>query len=463
MYVQFKEDTPLDRDLTKGNVYKNLLYMAVPTMFGFLSQTLYDIVDLIWIGRISGLAVASVTIIMTIIWLTDVVNEVIGVSSISLISQSYGRGDYKESARAIGQTIFFKMVIAAVIAVFLSIFLKPIAKIFTNDTQTLQYIYDYGYIRIATLPILFALFSIVTALRNIGESKKQMIIMTGSAVVNIILDPIMMFDVVPIIGIKGFGLGVFGAALATVISNVLAFGLGMYYLFKGNSRIKMKVKDFITLDWAMDYKLLTIGLPMGVENLLRNFSALIVLKLVAGYGPEVIAVMGIGNRIIGFLMMPLLGLSMGGSTIVGQNLGKGNVDRSKSTAKISALFGMSVMIVVTLISFSFPKEIMKIFVFEPNIIQMGIPMVKIIVFSMIFSAVSFGISACFMGSGYNFPYSVSSIVSKWVFQIPIMFYILKTYPESPNFIWYGFLVASIVEMGINLYYYREGTWLKRRV
>ncbi|MBN2260361.1 MAG: MATE family efflux transporter [Clostridiales bacterium] len=453
----------MDRDLTKGNIYTNLIYMAVPTMLGFLSQTLYDIVDLMWIGKISGLAVASVTIFMTIIWLTDVINEIIGVSSISLISQSYGREDYDEAARAIGQTIFFKMVIAAAIAVIMYVFLEPIAKFFTKDAETLQYIYDYGYIRIATLPILFALFSTVTSLRNIGESKKQMIIMTASAVLNIILDPILMFDIIPILGIKGMGMGVFGAALATVISNVLAFGLGMYYLFRGNSKIKLKVKDFIQFDWAMDYKLLTIGLPMGVENLFRNFSAVVILKLVSSYGPEVIAVMGIGNRIIGFLMMPLMGLSMGGSTIVGQSLGKGNIERSKVTAKASAAFGMIVMIVLTIISFNYPEQIMKVFVFEPEIIAAGIFMVKIIVFSMVFSAVSFGISTCFMGSGYNFPYSVSSIVSKWGFQIPIMFIVLKIHPENPNLIWYGFLVASIVEMAINLYYYKKGTWTEKRV
>ena len=453
----------MDRDLTQGNIYRNLIYMAVPTMLGFLSQTLYDIVDLIWIGKISGLAVASVTIFLTIIWITDVVNEIIGVSSISLISQNYGRGDYEEAAKAIGQSIFFKMIAAAVVSIVVYIFLKPIAQIFTQDPQTLQYIYDYGYIRIATLPILFALFSIVTALRNIGESKKQMIIMPGSAIVKIVLDPILMFEIVPILGIKGFGLGVFGAALATVISNLLAFSLGMYYLFKGNERVQLKIDDFISFDWKMNYKLMTIGLPMGIENLLRNFSGIVILKFVASYGPEVIAVMGIGNRLVGFLIMPLLGLSMGGSAIVGQNLGKDNIERSRMTARASALFGMLVMSLVALIGMTFPKGIMTLFVKEAHIIDMGIPMVKIVLISLIFNAVSYGVSSCFMGSGYNFPYSVSSIVSKWVFQIPIMYLILKRYPENPNLIWYGFLVAAIVEMLINLYYYRKGTWIEKRV
>ena len=202
---------------------------------------------------------------------------------------------------------------------------------------------------------------------------------------------------------------------------------------------------------------------MGIENLMRNLSGIIILKFVANYGYEVIAVMGIGNRIVGFLIMPLLGLSMGASAIVGQNLGKGEIERTKLTVRASALFGMLVMSVITFFAFAFPDKLMNLFVYESEIIQMGIPMVRIIVFSLIFSAVSYGISSCFMGSGYNFPYSVSSIVSKWIFQIPIMYLILKTYPENPNFIWYGFLVAAIVEMLINMYYYKKETWIEKRV
>lgn len=453
----------MERDLTKGSIYRNLIYMAVPTMLGFLSQTLYDIVDLIWIGRISGFAVASVTIVMTIIWVTDVINEIIGVSAISLISQNYGREDYPMAARAIGQSIFFKMVMASLVAVVFYVALDPLARIFTSDAATLKNIHDYGYIRIATLPILFALFSTVTALRSIGESKKQMIIMSGSALLNIILDPILMFETVPFLGISGFGLGVFGAALATVISNVVALVMGLYYLFRGNDQIRLHVQDFIQFDWPMDKKLLTIGLPMGVENFLRNLSGIVILKFVSSYGPEVIAVMGVGNRLIGFLVMPLLGLSMGGSAIVGQNLGKGNIERTRQTARASAMFGMAVMTAVALFALADPSRIMRLFIFEDAIVQTGLSMVRIVVVSLIFNAVSFGISSCFMGSGYNFPYSVSSIVSKWGFQIPIMYLILQRHPENPNLIWYGFLVAALVEMLINLYYYRKGTWIEKRV
>ena len=117
----------------------------------------------------------------------------------------------------------------------------------------------------------------------------------------------------------------------------------------------------------------------------------------------------------------------------------------------------------TILGLMFPKAIMSIFVFEPQIIEMGIPMVRIVFVSLLFNAVSYGISIAFMGSGYNFPYSVSSIVSKWIFQIPIMYWILKTHPENPNKIWYGVLVAAIVEMIINYYYYQKKTWIEKRV
>ena len=98
-----------NRNLTEGNIIKNLLVVSVPTMFGFFAQTLYDFIDMIWIGRISAQAVAGVVIFVTIFWLADIVNEIIGISAVSLISQSYGAGRLEKTREIIEQSIFFKL------------------------------------------------------------------------------------------------------------------------------------------------------------------------------------------------------------------------------------------------------------------------------------------------------------------------------------------------------------------
>jgi len=260
----------MHRDLTAGSVTKNLLSMSLPTMFGFMSQTLYDLVDMAWIGRISPEAVASVTIFTTIFWLAEVMNEIIGTGSVSLISQSYGSGDTERTRRVIEQTIAFKALVALISATFLLLFLKPLIAFFTDDPLVRRSALEYGYIRIFFLPIMFSSYTVNTALRCTGDAKKPMIIMLTASVLNVVLDPVLMFDTIPGTPIHGFGLGVFGAALATIISITVAFLAGFCILFSRWARVRITLRGIFRLEWAIDRKLFAIGAPSGLEMLSRN-------------------------------------------------------------------------------------------------------------------------------------------------------------------------------------------------
>jgi len=272
------------RDLTKGNLISNLFYMSIPTMTGFALQALYDIVDMMWIGRISASAVAGVAVFSAIFWLVEVLNEIIGASSISLISQNYGAKKYMKTARVIEQTITFKSLMAIIASVFLLLFLKPLMMLFSSDSTVLSSGLDYGYWRTFFLPVFFSSYTNYTALRNIGDSKTPMIIMGVSALLNIFLDPVFMFDKVPLLNVPGFGMGVSGAAIATVISTCVAFIWGFLLLTKGVGNVKISLKGLLTLDKQIDLKLLTIGLPSGIEMLMRNLSHTVLLKFISRYG-----------------------------------------------------------------------------------------------------------------------------------------------------------------------------------
>ncbi|RLL88740.1 hypothetical protein BG32_12840, partial [Mesotoga sp. HF07.pep.5.2.highcov] len=165
------------RDLTQGNILKNLLVMSVPTMIGFSAQMVYDIVDIFWIGRISGEAIAGVTIFTTLFWIVDILNSIIGQSSVSLISQSFGKKDLEGTNRAIEQTITFKFIVALISALLVAAFLKPSLGFFSNDPTVITAALDYGYIRLFFLPMMFSSYSVNTALRCIGDAKSPMYIM----------------------------------------------------------------------------------------------------------------------------------------------------------------------------------------------------------------------------------------------------------------------------------------------
>ena len=418
---------------------------------------------MIWVGRIDKSAVAGVTIFSTIFWLIEVLNEVIGTSSISLISQSYGSGDMKRTRVTIEQTVTFKALVAVVAAVIMLIILRPIIYFFTDDQEVIKAALDYGYIRAFFLPIMFSSYTVNTALRCLGDAKTPMRIMIISSILNLILDPIFMFETIPGTSIPGLNMGVFGAALATVISVVAAFLIGFWLLMSGRAKIRLTIKGLFKLNWEIDRKLLTIGLPTGVEMLMRNLSGIITLKFVSIYGVATVAAFGIGNKLSGFAFMPLVGIMMGGSAIIGQCLGAGELKRAKETARFAALVNGCVMIVISGLAIIFAKDVMRIFIKEQEVIQAGVPMISIMVPALIPAAVSMGLGTALSGAGHNIPFLVSSIAARWGAQIPLMAAAVFLFKLPVIYIWFCFVIADIVEMLVIMVSYKRGTWETKRV
>lgn len=452
-----------NNELLVGNLRKNLLKISIPTMFGFVLQAVYDMVDIIWVGRISASAVAGVTIFSTVFWLVTVLNEIIGTSSISLITQSYGKGDMERTRRIIEQTLTFKALVAIISGVVTSIILKPLLSFFTDDPMVLRAALDYGYIRMFFLPIMFSSYSVNTALRCLGDAITPMRIMIISSIANIILDPIFMFDTIPGTNIPGFDMGVFGAALATVISTIIAFSLGFYILVRGNKKIKISLRGLFQLDWEIDKKLLTIGLPTGAEMLMRNLSSMIVLKFVSIYGTNTVAAMGIGSRLFSFAFMPILGIAMGTSTMVGQALGAEEIDKAIDTAKFSALVNVAMMALISLISILLPDKIMALFIKDFEVIRIGIPMVRILIPSLILAGWSMGLGSVFTASGHNTPYLLASIVSRWGVQVTMLLITTQILKLSAIYVWFSFVAAELGELIIILIHYNKGKWKTKRV
>jgi putative MATE family efflux protein len=451
------------QDLLYGNLKRNLIKMSVPTMLAFLFQSVYDLIDIFWIGKISSEAVAGVTIFSTIFWLVEILNEIIGTSSISLISQAYGAGDDEKTRVTVEQTVVFKAIVAIIAAVIMLIIIKPLLGFFSSDSKVLKSALDFGYIRIFFLPIMFSSYTVNTALRCLGDAKSPMKIMAAASLLNMLLDPFFMFKVIPGTCISGLNLGVFGAAVATVISTIFAFILGFSLLMSGKAKLKLSFKGLFRLRWDIDKKLITIGLPSGVEMFLRNLSGLLALKFVALYGTSTLAAIGIGNKLISFAYMPLVGFNMGSSAIVGQCLGAENVDRAKETAKYATYLNICIMAVIVVLAVIFPEPIIKTFIKDPKVISKGIPMIRIVTVSLIFAAVSMGLGSVFTGSGHTMPFLFSSLISRWAVQVPFMFLVSCVFKLSSSILWFSFISADIVEMIIIVIIYRRGTWEKKRV
>ena len=452
-----------NNNLTEGSIIKKLLVVSLPTMFGFFAQTLYDFIDLIWIGRISAQAVAGVVIFVTIFWLADIINEIIGISSVSLISQSFGAGQLEKTKQVIEQSIFFKALVSIIMAIIFLLFLKPLCSFFSTEAVVIDYALEYGITRSIFLPFMFSSFSVNTALRCIGDAKYPMYIMLFTSILNIVLDPILMFETIPGTSLPGMGMGIKGAAIATVFSTIIAFSIGLFILLSGKSYVKISFLGLFKLSKENFKKLSTIGLPTGVEMFFRQGGQLLLLKFVAFYGTLSLAIFGVGMKLFNLVFLPLLGLAMGGSAVAGQNLGANNIERAHKTAVYASFLGIIITGIMISLALLFPEAIIKVFMDQKEVIEIGKKMIYIISPSFIAVAVTMGLNTVFTGSGYNLPYLVSGVASRWFFQIPysaLTVYILQL---PITYIWGGFLIAEFIELLVIYTFYQQGRWKITRV
>lgn len=451
------------RDLTKGNVVSNLVMTGVPIMLGFMAQTLYDLVDMAWVGRLSSTAVAAVTIFATLYWLSFVLNNIVGNSSVSLISQSFGAKDMDRTRRVVEQTLVFKSLLAVVASAIMLVLLPRLLRLFTADPVVLKDALAYGRVRLIMLPVMFSSLTVATALRCVGDSKRAMYIMFVSAGLNIVLDPLFIFERVPGLGIPGLGLGVFGAALATEISAALSFLFGAWMLFSGKSYVQPTLRGLLKLDWQIDRQLVMIGLPVSFESLLRSLAEVLILRFVSVYGTVAVAAMGIVQRVTRFFFVPLEGLMSAGGTIVGQNLGASNAPRADQTARTTAALGVCSMLCFTLLAYAFPTQILGLFTQDLAVLSLGRSVIYVLMPGLCLAGLTFGLATSLMGAGYNLPFLISGIMARWVVQVPFLFVAVQWLELPFIYAAVSYALAEVTECAVIVTAYLKGRWKTWRV
>ncbi len=451
------------KHLTDGSVNRQILRLSIPTMVGMLLQAVYDVVDMMWIGFISPAAIAAATLFSTLFWLVEVLNEIVGTSSVALISQSYGAGDNARTKRISEQTLTFKFVVALVGALILGIWLRPLLNIFTSDPVVIEHGMNYGLIRVIFLPIFFSSYSVNTIFRCTGDAKTPMRLLVISALINMIADPFFMFETIPGTSIKGLGLGMQGAAIATVLSITIAFVVGFVLLLSGKGSIQLSLKQLFHLDFSISAKLFSIGLPSGITLLLRNLSIVIFLRMVAQFGTEAIAVAGISFRVYTFGMMPGWGLTMGSGIVIGHNLGAIEIERARQAVKLTTIDCLVFVGTIAVPIIFFPATILSVFMGGAVVPETGISLIRIIGFALFIGAAMSGMGAAFTGSGKNRPLLYASIFGQWGVLVPWSLIVALLFHAPIVWLWLALLAGDGAELIGRWYLYRKTNWTTHRV
>ncbi len=437
-------------DYTEMDITKAIRHIALPSVVGMFFGTLYNIVDIFWVGRLGYQQIAAVALFGIYFEFVIVFNEVVGVGSIALIARHYGAKNYERVNEVVKQTLFLKLFIAGIFCVTGFFLVKYILVGFGAQGDVIQYGVSYG--RIMSVGFIFMLsgFTLFTAMRGVGDAKTPMKIMIASNVLNMVLDPIFIF---------WFGLGVAGAAAASLLSQMLAFAVGMVLITTGRHIVKIDTK--VQFNFSTMKTILFVGLPSGADAFIRNITSMVTIRIISGFGMPVLAGVEIYFRMTGLVWMPLMGLNLACSTLVGHNLGAGKPEQAEKTALKSGYIGSVAMIVIGVLFFVFAEQLVSLFNSTEEVVQAGGSAFRIISPFLVFLGFHIPLSGAFYGSGDTKPPMVITFLTFFCFQIPMIIFMSKTIGVNGVFLVFG--LRMLARLCILLIWFHKGKWKQKKL
>lgn len=424
-----------------------LVSMSVPPMISMLIQALYNVVDSMYVARISEDALTAVSIAFPLQNLIIAVSCGFGIGLSACAARALGAKDEKEIVSTANHGIIF-CGIHWILFILMGLFLaKPFLQAFTDNPEIYAMSCQYTQIVLCfSVGSMYHLFA-EKLFQATGSMLLPMFFQGIGAVINIILDPILIFG--------WFGLpamGVSGAAVATVIAQITAGILAMAFFLKKCREIKIDLKGF-HLDKAMLKKIYMVGIPSAIMMSLPSVLVAALNSVLAAFSATAIAVFGLYIKLQTFVYMPANGVIQGMRPIMGYNYGAKNRKRMKETLKASLESTGVIMAAGTLLFMAFPKVIMNLFDANEEMMKLGIPMLRIIAAGFLISTVGCVLAGAFEALGRGIESLVISLLRQLVIIIPLSAVLAKIWGIYG--VWITFPVAEILAAAVGCVLYRR--------
>jgi len=435
------------KDLTNGSERKLILQFALPMLLGNVFQQLYNIVDSIIVGNFIGkeaLAAvgASFPIIFTMIAL------IIGIASGAtiVIAQFFGARDY-QTVRKMIDTLFIFLFFASILVTFIGItFTEQILRIIQLPEEIIPGAKDYLSIYLAGMIVFFGFNGTSAVLRGLGDSKTPMYFLIISTLLNIGFD--LLFVLV-------FKWGIKGVAIATILSQGIAFISAIVYLNSTHKIIRFSLKN-LTFDIGLFKKSFRIGLPTGIQHTFVSLGMMAVMTIVNLFGTNVIAAYSVVLRINSIASLPAMNFAAALATFVGQNLGAGKTRRAIKGLKETILMSSMVSVSVSILVIVFGKFLMALFTPDPEVIRIGYEYLMIVSSFYIVFSIMFSINGALRGAGDTLIPMFITLLSLWFIRVPVAYLLSRSIDETG--IWWAFPIGWLAGAVFSYFYYLTGRW-----
>ncbi|WP_291637838.1 MATE family efflux transporter [Clostridium sp.] len=425
------------------DIKKLIIKMSLPAMLSMIVQALYNVVDSMFVAKISEQALTALSIAFPIQLIIVSIFVGFGVGINSFMSRKLGEGNKDDAINTAEHGFAIGIVLGIILAICSTFVPKMFSKLFTDDPVVIKYATDY-----TRIIMLFSFGSIISEvcmniLRSTGDMLSSMRIQLLGAITNIVLDPILIFGLLffPELGVKG-------AAIATAVGQICAMLYALKLVLRNKNGLKLNLKKFHYTS-NITGEIFKVGIPAIFMQMLGSIMVSGINLILAGFSGTAVAVFGAYFKLQSFIYMPVFGLTQGLMPIIGYNYGAKNKHRVLETVKYGCIFACAIMLIGTTVFVIFPRQLLMLFSSTPQMEAIGIECLRIISIGFMFSGVVIVLSMVFQALGKAEVSLIISFARQIIILLPLAFILSNLIGLTG--IWIAFPISEATSLLISGY------------
>ena len=427
------------------NPSKALWTLAFPIMAGMGIHTLYTIVDMIFIGRLGGDAIAAVAFNMPLFFLVLGLSFGVGSGVTASIARFIGAKDKVNADNTAEHAVALGLIISTILTTFGLIYGEGLLQRLGATESVLPLSWDYLKVSLIGLPFMVFSTFFRSILSGEGDMKLPMAVAGLGTILNIILDPIFIFTL-------GYGVG--GAAMASAISQLIVFLIFVYMLFvKEHAYIRFRMRDFSPSLFIIK-DIIRVGLPASMSMIIMAFGQLVFNRILVRFSTDAVAAYQVGGRMDMVIFLPIMAIASALTTLVGMFFGAKEIEKIKFIAKYGIIRSMMVTGVLSIILYIFAPLIVKIFTLDVGIQSIAVTYLRFICLIYPLIAIGMTVGRILQGLGKGLPMLVITSIRILALSAPLALYFIMVLNKSIEWVWYAMIISTIVSVAISL------IWLK---
>jgi len=445
------------QDFTEGPIGRAIFLLAVPMILEMAMESLFGIINVFWVAHLGAEATATVGLTESLLTLIFAVAMGLSMATTATVARRIGEKDPAGASVASVQSIILGILISVPIGVGGIVYSPQLLRLMGASDGVINAGSGYARIILGGNVVIMLLFLMNAVFRGAGDASISMRVLWMANVVNIVLDPCLIFGLGPFPK-----LGVTGSAIATTIGRGIGVIFQLWVLLRGQRRVQLGWRQ-VRVDFPAMFRMVRISLGGMFQFLVATASWLGLVRIVAEFGDAALAGYTVAIRIVVFAILPSWGMSNAAATLVGQNLGAKKPERAERSVWVTGFANMCFLGFVAIVFVVFAEQLIGIFTSDPEVVPYGVSCLRFVSYGYIFYAYGMVMVQAFNGAGDTFTPTVINLCCYWLFQIPLAYTLALPLKFGANGVFMAITVAESLLAVVAVLAFRRGKWKTRQV